>query len=166
MNQAKAKIRKRLKEAFAPDGKVYELFKAYLVKALFRIIHQSYRDRSKGRPDKYGFMWEPLSPNTIKRKQNSGKSERASKRILIDTSRLVRSFKPGTVTLSGYNRANNDQMFVINKMSVRVGTKVSYINFVKRPVLPDRLLELIVPDAVKSAIRSIKPHLEKKLKYD
>lgn len=164
--QARAKIRKRLKEAFAANGEMYELFKSYLVRALFKLIYDSYNDRSKGRPDKYGFVWDPLSPVTVKRKKGKGRSDRQSKLIMIDTRKLLRSFKPGTVTLSGYNRANNDQMFVINKMSVRIGTKVSYAVFAKRPVLPSRLLELIVPAAVKSAVRSIKPHLERKLKND
>lgn len=166
MMQARAVIKKRLKNAFAKDGEIYDLFKAYLVQALFQIIHKSYRDRSKGRPDKYGFIWDELASSTVKRKQSSGRSERTSKLILIDSSRLVRSFKPGSVTLSGYTRANNDQLFVINKMEVKLGSKVEYVKFVKRPILPARLLELIIPDAVKSSVRAITPHLEKKLKYD
>ena len=56
--------------------------------------------------------------------------------ILRDTDRLFRSFLPGKLTTNTYRRYNKDQVFVVRKGDVEIGTKVEYAGelFEDRPL--------------------------------
>jgi len=56
--------------------------------------------------------------------------------ILRDSDRLYRSFLPGKLTKHSYRKYNKDQVFIVEKGAVTVGTKVEYAEevFKQRPL--------------------------------
>ena len=146
------RITANFKRQFEGDGKLLKLFLGYFVQSLFEIMHEAFTRKSKGMVDQFGRKWKKLAPSTIKRKGH--------KKIMIETERAINSFMPGTVSLSGYQLSGSDQLVALRRASVRIGSKVHYLNFSSRKVIDSADVEELIELALNRAVKKMLPKMQ------
>lgn len=148
-------IRKLIKNTIVnPNGNIIKAYKNFFIQRCFFLISKSYKDRSKGLSDQYGNSWR----DTKRRKKGK------SKYIMIDTKRLINSFKQGKATMSSYIPFNSDQLVDIKDFKIVIGTEVPYAKFSKRSLLPKKLVDGILYEAHNFAFEKIKKPLEREVR--
>lgn len=148
-------IKKLIKKVLVnPNGSIVKAYKHFFIQRCFFLISKSYKERSRGLSDEYGNSWK----DTKRRKKGK------SKYIMIDTKRLLNSFKQGKATMSGYVPFNSDQLVDIQDYKIVLGTSVPYAKFAKRNLLPKKLVDGILYEAHNFAFKKIEKPLEREVR--
>lgn len=131
-------------------GSHQKKFRSYFIQKCFELIHSSYKSRANGGADDYGNKWR----NTKKRKK--GKANQ----IMVNTGKLINSYRPGSVSKSSYSKSSSDQLVKITDKQITLGSLVPYANLVKRNILPARLSRKVISIATNYALNKIVKELE------
>ena len=153
------------KEMMTQRGTLLKKFEGYFMVSLFSQIHKSYLARSKGGSDKYDNFWKPLKKSTIRKKAKK-RGKRGAALINVDSGRSIDSYKPGKVSRSGYVPHNNDQLFTLKGLTIRLGSKVEYLKFAdnRRPILIGSSVNKMVDKAIKVALSKLTKDMRRSLK--
>ena len=143
-----------VQEILSANGKIFAKFRSHFIRYCFMNIKKSYKRRSTGAADQYGSSWKP----TKKFLKNS------KSRMMIDTGKVIDSFTPGVVSGTNYSSNNEDQLVEVRGATVTLGSKVKYIEFLKRKIIPRSIVTPIMEDATSRALKMIRKDLEREIK--
>jgi hypothetical protein len=138
-------------------------------------IHREFIVKAIGGTDSLGEKWTPLSEsrriykplrgkevNLFDPSKGTKKDQLANRKALInvDTSRLIKSLKPGKVIGGMYVSENKDQKVFVNSARIAFETKVPYADDVQavRPFIPDNL-QPWMQEAIEKALAKVQSEI-------